>query len=502
MSRSRKPHSARASDGQATNSPGDARASRLRALPSVEDLRIRVESWYGARDQRSPASSTIVTLGRSVLARARAGVLAGGDAPDQATLTSEILADLASRSRPRLRAVINAGGAILNTNLGRAPLSQRAITRVTEVARGYSNLELDLDTGERGSRQTHIRDLIRALTGAEDAIAVNNNAAATLLTLAALATGREVIVSRGELVEIGGGFRVPDILAQSGARMVEVGATNRVRLSDYTAAITQDTALILSVHPSNFRITGFTAAPTLASLAALTHERHLPLIRDLGSGALLDTATWGLAHEDTVNDTLRAGVDAVCFSGDKLLGGPQAGVIAGKHTLIERIERHPLARAVRCDKLTLAALEATLQSYAEDAAVDDIPIWRAIATPLSALEERATAWVKALGSLGVHADVIHGETAIGGGSLPGETLPTALCAISLNTMATGLDTESLAWRLRTGNPAVLPRVIRNQILLDPRTVLPSEDSALLDAVMLAWNAGSLAHDNHDNDDPA
>lgn len=466
----------------------DAVTAALRALPSVDQLRQTLEVWLRESDNALPTSAALVTAVRAAIDRARAAILSGMPAPTRPELLADAATVLHHQAQPRLRPVINAAGAILNTNLGRAPLSHQAIQRIVEVASGYSNLELDLDTGERGSRQSHTRDLLRSLTGAEDALVVNNNAAATLLTLAALAAGREVIVSRGELVEIGGGFRVPDILAQSGARLVEVGATNRVRLADYASAITPDTALILSVHPSNFRIIGFTQAPTVGELTALAHERDLPLVRDLGSGAMLDTARWGLAHEDSIADAVRAGVDVTCFSGDKLLGGPQAGVIIGKRALLARIERHPLMRAMRCDKLTLAGLEVTLQAYQDGAAESELPIWRAIATSLDSLRARAERWVAALGDNGIEADVIEGETTIGGGSLPGETLPTILCAIPAVPGGSGADPALLARHLRQGDPAVVARVARDQALFDPRTVAPEQDDALLAAITRAWRA--------------
>lgn len=468
-------------------------AEALRSLPSVEQLRQTLEARTRESDAEPPTSSALIATARATIEHARAAILAGGPEPTPPELLASATALLAQRAEPRLRSVINAAGAILNTNLGRAPLSQRAIQRIVEIARGYSNLELDLESGERGSRQSHTRELLRSLTGAEDALVVNNNAAAALLTLTALAAGREVIVSRGELVEIGGGFRVPDILAQSSARLVEVGTTNRVRLADYASAITTETALILSVHPSNFRIIGFTQAPTLAALAALAHERGLPLVRDLGSGAMLDTARWGLAHEDSIADCVRAGVDVTCFSGDKLLGGPQAGVIAGKRALLERIERHPLMRAVRCDKLTLAGLEATLQAYQDGVAESEIPVWRAIAIPLESLRARAERWAAALKATNISAEVVEGETTIGGGSLPGETLPTALCAIPARGVG-GPDPALLARHLRQGSPAVVARVARDQALFDPRTVAPEQDEALIAAITRAWRAATDEND--------
>ncbi|MFI5277956.1 MAG: L-seryl-tRNA(Sec) selenium transferase, partial [Ktedonobacterales bacterium] len=341
------------SSGAAGASPnGDATQTALRALPSVEEARLALEGRL-ARDGGSPvAHAALVRAIRATLAATREEIRQGADAPAESALRERMLRALALQEQPNLRPVINATGVIVNTNLGRAPLSQRAIEQMTAVARGYSNLEFDLEVGARGSRHRHTRAMLRELTGAEDALVVNNNAAATLVALAALAAGREVIIARGELVEIGGGFRVPDVMAQSGARLVEVGTTNRVRLDDYAAAITPDTALILCVHPSNFRIIGFTESPALADLASLAHERGLLLMHDLGSGALPATERFGLGHEPTIAESVRAGADLICFSGDKLLGGPQAGALIGTRAVIARIERHPLMRAVRIDKLT------------------------------------------------------------------------------------------------------------------------------------------------------
>ncbi len=478
-------------DGQRLEIAGASPSNQaLRGLPSVEETRQQLAARLRDLGVETPSPAALIASARATIAHARETILAGGAAPTQSELLADALGLLYKRERPRLRPIINAAGAILNTNLGRAPLSQRAIDSIVSIASGYSTLEFDLDSGERGSRQSHTRGLLCELTGAEDALVVNNNAAAMLLTLAALAAGHEVIVSRGELVEIGGGFRVPDILAQSGARLVEVGTTNRVRLADYADAITSNTALILSVHPSNFRIIGFTEAPQLASLAALAHERDLPLIRDLGSGALFDTSAWGLTREDTIMDALRAGVDVTCFSGDKLLGGPQAGIIVGKCALLERIERHPLMRAMRCDKLTLAALEPTLQTYLDGGALalEELPIWRAISAPLETLQARARRWITELGAAGVSAEVIAGETAIGGGSLPGDTLPTALCATPANGANLGVDPAILTRHLRLGDPAIVARVARGQALFDPRTVAPDQDADLVAAIIRAWRA--------------
>jgi L-seryl-tRNA(Ser) seleniumtransferase len=372
---------------------------------------------------------------------------------------------------------------IVNTNLGRAPLCAAAIDAMAAVARGYSNLEYDLEAGGRGSRHAHVHALLTELTGAEEALVVNNNAAAVLVVLSGLAAGREVVVSRGELVEIGGGFRVPDVMRQGGARLVEVGTTNRTRAADYAGAIGPETAALLAVHPSNFRVVGFAESPARAELAAVAHERGVCLVEDLGSGCLLATERWGLAHEPTPMESLAAGVDVVCFSGDKLLGGPQAGIVVGRAEPLRRLARHPLMRAMRIDKLTLAALEATLRQYRDGVAEREVPIWRMIAAPLDAVRGRAERWAARLGTRGARASVLAGASTVGGGSLPGETLPTALCAVE--APAGDGEVAALAARLRRADPPVVGRVSRAQLLLDPRTVLPEEDEALLGALEAA-----------------
>ncbi len=451
----------------------------LRRLPSVEWLRRNV-SVGQADDERIELDPHLTRFAREALDEARQAIRRGEAAPTREELIAAVQGKLVEAQTLYLREVINATGVIVHTNLGRAPLSERAIEQMVAVARGYSNLEFDLATGARGSRLTGVRQALGELTGAEDALVVNNNAAAVLLTLAALAAEREVIVSRGELVEIGGGFRIPEVLEQSGARLVEVGTTNKTHLRDYTAAITPATAAILSVHPSNFRIVGFTETPLPEQISSVAHDAGLLHIHDLGSGALFDTARWDLAHEPTALESLAAGVDIICFSGDKLLGGPQAGVILGQRALLARIERHPLMRALRSDKLTLAALEATARQHLAGAAQREIPVARMIATPLDSLRERAEAWALALTSQGLSATVEAGESAVGGGSLPGETLTTALCMVAENERAP--DIPLLAARLRQTTPAVIGRVLRNRLLLDPRTVRADQDALLLRAI--------------------
>jgi L-seryl-tRNA(Ser) seleniumtransferase len=371
--------------------------------------------------------------------------------------------------------VINATGVILHTNLGRAPLSQAAIQAIQDVSRGYSNLEFDLQSGQRGSRLVHAESLLKYLTHAEAALVVNNNAAAVLLVLSALARKRRVVISRTQLVEIGGGFRIPDVMQQSGARLYEVGTTNRVHLTDYTTAIEEATpAMILHAHRSNFRISGFTSEPTLPELAEIAHQAGIPLVDDLGSGALLDTAQFDLGHEPMVSESLDAGSDLVCFSGDKLLGGPQAGIIIGKVDLINKLKKHPLARAIRADKLCLAALSATLLHYIKDEALREIPIWRMIAASSDTLQQRAEDWMKTLGK----GEVISSQSTVGGGSLPDETLPTIVLALSVRFPNRFLE------RLRQCQPPVIARLEADKVIFDPRTILPEQEHDLLAALRL------------------
>lgn len=451
----------------------------MRTLPSVDALaRAALSRMEG---NPLPGHASLTASARAVLADERERRRSGETSAPVDELVERLCARLAAEQAPSLRPVINATGVIINTNLGRAPLADEAIAAMAEVARGYSNLEYDLDAGARGARHTHVHELLRILTEAEDALAVNNNAAAVLVVLSALAAGREVIVSRGELVEIGGGFRVPDVMRQGGARLVEVGTTNRTRVADYAAAISPETAAILVVHPSNFRVMGFTEAPALTDLADLAHAHNLPLVHDLGSGCLTDTRPFGLAHEPTPAQSIRAGTDVVSFSGDKLLGGPQAGLIVGKSALLAVIARHPLMRAVRIDKLTLAALEATLRLHRDGRALAAIPIWRAISQPLDTLRERADRWVAWLGARGIAAHAELGESAIGGGSLPGETLPTALCVVH----GAGRDLVEISHRLRVGQPPIVCRLYRDDLYLDPRTVFPRDDERLLAALARA-----------------
>ena len=352
---------------------------------------------------------------------------------------------------------------------------------MTAVSQGYSTLEYDLPAGKRGQRTVHAERLLCELAGAEAALVVNNNAGAVLLALAGMAQGRSVIISRGQLVEIGGGFRIPDVMAQGGARLIEVGATNRTHLRDYAAALTahDDAAMILRAHRSNFHIVGFTAEPEMSELVALGAEFNLPVMDDLGSGALLDTTQFGLAHEPMVQESMSAGAGVVCFSGDKLLGGPQAGIIVGQAKHVNPLKRHPLARALRADKLCLAGLQVTLLPYLQDKATEQIPIWRMIASPLAEIERRARRWRRALRRDGVTAEIVDGESTVGGGSLPGQTLPTRLVALPLP------HPDRAAAALRAADPPVIARIEQDRLVLDPRTVLAEEERELLTAVTKA-----------------
>jgi L-seryl-tRNA(Ser) seleniumtransferase len=412
----------------------------LRDLPSVDEL---------AREIGDPLA---VEAARIVIEHAREEIRAGVEPGDLRTRLDE---ELASARAPRLRRVLNATGVVVHTNLGRAPLAAPALERVLDVSRGYSNLEYSLAEGRRGSRQDHAGEILRRLTGAEAALVVNNNAGAVLLTLAALAEGREVLVSRGELIEIGDGFRIPDVLVRSGARLVEVGTTNRTRASDYERAVGAETALVLRVHPSNFRVVGFTERPDLADLARIAGRAGLPLVDDLGSGALLP-----LHDEPSARESLAAGADLVCFSGDKLLGGPQAGIVVGRADLVERLRRHPLQRALRADKLTLAALEGTLTLYLDpERARREIPVLRVLAEPAETVRARAERLARL-----VEGAVEETVARVGGGALPLLELESFACAIE----------ERLAEPLRLGEPPLVGIVRDGRLLLDCRTLADAE----------------------------
>ena len=428
----------------------------------------------------------VAGLARAVLDDARTAIAGGTPAPNADALVAAVLALAERRWRGGLRPVINATGVVIQTNLGRAPLSAEAAEAMRQAATGYSNLEFDLEHGERGSRYRSVELLLTELTGAEAAMVVGNNAAAVLLGLMAVAQGKEVVVSRGEAVEIGGGFRIPDVLRQSGARLVEVGTTNRTYIEDYDNALSHESAALLRVHTSNFRVVGFTHSVELSELVELARRRDLAVLDDLGSGCLLDTAAYGMLHEPLVQDSVAAGVDAVFFSGDKLLGGPQAGIVVGKQALVDRLKRHPLARAVRADKASLAGLATTLGHYLKNEATQKVPIWQMIATPLPELDRRAGAWAARFPGL---ATVEDGRSMIGGGSLPGEGLPTRLLAFSESALGSRQSVDALAAQLRTSKPAVVARIERDCLLIDPRTVLPGEDEQLLQALAYALPEG-------------
>jgi L-seryl-tRNA(Ser) seleniumtransferase len=447
---------------------------RRRSLPSVGSLLLEPEIRELLRTEPRTA---VVDAVRESLAAAR--TRRAGPPESWAADVRERLAD---RTRPSLRSVLNATGVVLHTNLGRAPLARAAVAAMADVGGGYSNLEFDLDTGARGSRSDHCRASLRAVTGAEDALAVNNAAGALLLALGALAAGREVLISRGELIEIGGSFRIPDILEQSGARLHEVGTTNRTHLDDYRSALGPGVAAVLTVHRSNFEQRGFVATPDQADLAVLAREAGLPYLVDVGSGLVVDLEPWGLRGEPRVQDTLGAGADLVLFSGDKLLGGPQAGCLAGRREMVARCRRHPIARAVRADKMTLAGLEATLSLYRDPAqAVREIPVLRMLTVDAEELTRRAER-LATLCPPGLDASLQPGESAVGGGSFPGAVLPTTLVALD----AGSLGPDGLALRLRVGEPSVIARVAGGKILLDPRTLpeesFPAVAAALVEAL--------------------
>jgi L-seryl-tRNA(Ser) seleniumtransferase len=434
---------------------------QLRDLPSVDEL-TRVERLSGF------PRALVVEVARDTLSRAREEIRAGHDPGD---LDARVANELDRLERPRLRRVLNATGVIVHTNLGRAPLAAAALERVRDAAGGYSTLEYDLAEGGRGSRQDHVAPLLRRLTGAGAALVVNNNAAAVLLCLAALAEGHEVIVSRGELIEIGDGFRIPDVLARSGAKLVEVGTTNRTRASDYERAAGPEAAVLLRVHQSNFRLVGFTERPRLRELAAVAGRHGLVLVDDLGSGVLGESNTVSLGEEPSARASLAGGADLVCFSGDKLLGGPQTGIVLGRADLVERLRRHPLQRAVRADKLTLAALEGTLRLYLEpERARREIPVLRMLAEPSEHVRERAERLAALAGG-----EVEETVARVGGGALPLAELPSFACALE----------EGLAAALRAGDPPVIGVVRDGRTLLDCRTLTDDEVDDVVAAVVAA-----------------
>ena len=464
----------------------EAVRARLRSLPSIQ----RLLELYEADTPPNAASRRGLTDAlRTVLGQARAALQAG----DAATPTA---GDLLRRAETlatetgaaRLRRVINATGVVIHTNLGRAPLAAEALEAIADTARGYANLEFDLASGERGSRTAGVEPLLCELTGAQAALCVNNAAAAVLLALSALAQGAEVIVARGELVEIGGGFRIPDVITQGGARLVEVGTTNKTRLADYREAITPATRVLLKVHQSNYRIIGFTSETTVTELSGLAAERGLLVMHDLGSGALIDLERLGRRHEPTVAQAIAAGADIVAFSGDKLMGGPQAGLLVGKAELIDRLRRHPLLRAVRLDKMSLAALEATLRLYRDpDQAVRRLPVLRMLAQDQGELYARAETLRRALTGLDADIAVEASDAYAGGGSLPEDKL----ASVAVTVAARHVGPDALAGRLRSARPAVVGRIAGGRLVLDMLTVADDNMAELAAALRQALTPGAV-----------
>jgi len=443
-----------------------------RRVPSVDAVLRAALSDVAERKR-------LVPVVREVLADARAKATEILDAAAYAKLARE---RIAARDAPTLRPVINATGVVLHTNLGRAPLSPAALAAIRDAS-GTVSVEYDLERGARGERHGHAARLLSLVTGAEDAVVANNGAAAVLLALAALAAKREVIVARGELVEIGGGFRIPDVLTRSGAKLVEVGTTNRTYVRDYANAFTDKTGAILRVHASNFALRGFVAKAASSDLAKLARERGVAFIHDLGSGTLLDTAPFGLGREETVQEAVRDGADVVTFSGDKLLGGPQAGIAAGRAEAIAKLRTHPLMRALRPDKLTIAALVATVAAYRDGTALETLPVWRLISQPLAKLGRRAKAIARQLEAAGIAATAIETLSTVGGGSLPEETQPSRGVALGAAWAAGAVGA------LRGAAPPVIARILDDRVVLDLRSVLPEQDAALASAVIGALSRG-------------
>ncbi len=441
----------------------------LKNLPSVDALLSKPSLQQALLENER---TFVVSLVRDYLASLRDKIRGGEDCPTDEDIIRGVTVHIEALLRLSLFPVINGTGVIIHTNLGRALLSSEALEAMVSAGQAYNNLEYRLEEGQRGSRYDHATHLLRLLTGAEDALVVNNNAGALVLVLSAFAKGRETLISRAHLVEIGGGFRIPDIMAQSGSQLVEVGTTNRTYLRDYQQALREETALIFRVHASNFLITGFTTEPSLDELVRLGQAQGLPVVYDLGSGALLDTTAYGLAREPLVQDSVAAGVDLTCFSGDKLLGGPQAGIIVGRQSLIAQLRRHPLTRALRVDKTTLAALQATLLHYVRGEAEQKIPVWQMISMKVNEIEARATQIVEALKQQSIPSAVVEGVSAIGGGSLPGQSLPTRLISVAVP------NPSALTRQLRSASPPVIARIEDDRLILDLRTVLPQQDQTL------------------------
>jgi len=447
--------------------------SEFRRLPSVDKL---ISEEAIRQLEANYPHTLLVDLARRHLESVRLSITAGNPCPSTNEIVESICAQVYALGNPSLRPVINATGVILHTNLGRALLSEETIAAMAAVARGYCNLEFDLDSGKRGSRNVHIEPVLCELTGAERALVVNNNASGVLLALSALTKRKEVIISRDQAVEIGGGFRIPDVMRQSGAKLMDVGTTNCTYIADYELAINPRTAALVRVHSSNFKLIGYTHFVTLEELVTLGNRYSLPVFDDLGSGCFLDTTTYGIDTEPMVQQSITLGAGLVLFSGDKLLGGPQAGIIVGKKQFIDRLEKHPLARAVRIDKVRLAGLLTTLIHYLKGEAVTKVPVWRMISAPREEIDRRARLWAASLGDL---AKVVDGESMIGGGSLPGSTLPTKLVAIGEEGRKNQTIAQTLSQRLRRRELPVIGRISDNVLLLDPRSVLPEQDETVL-----------------------
>ena len=447
----------------------------LSQIPSVDQI---LTSESGLSLVETYGHQATVDAARACLDQIRQDFLKGGsNLPDLKKiikLTADLLND---RLKPTLVPVINASGVIIHTNLGRAPLSKTAMDAVRKVSGGYSTLEFSLETGGRGSRLIHAESQFQQLLGAESALVVNNNASAVLLSLTVLTRGKKVIISRSQLVEIGGGFRIPEVLRHSGTDLVEIGTTNKVHLFDYEGAYSDETSAVMRAHSSNYSIVGFTSEPEISEIVKSAHQAGLWFFDDLGSGAMLDTSVFGLKHEPMVQESLAAGADLVCFSGDKLLGGPQAGIILGRKELIDQLKVHPLARAIRADKMALSALTATLDHYIKGEALATVPVWQMISAELETIKDRAEKWKKSLKD----GDVITAQSMVGGGSLPGETLPTFVLALDVD------HPNLLLEILRTGSPSVIARVEDDKVLFDPRTILPEKDSEFINALLSAWS---------------
>jgi L-seryl-tRNA(Ser) seleniumtransferase len=448
----------------------------LSQLPSVDKI-LKHSRAYDL--EQSYGREPLLRAVRTALERIRRDYLENSaELPDLDKILELATEDLRTSFQPTLVPVINASGVIIHTNLGRAPLSKAALSAVNQIGSGYSSLEFDLEGGGRGSRLIHAEQQFKQLLGAESALVVNNNASAVLLVLTVLTRGKKVIISRSQLVEIGGGFRIPEVLRHSGTDLVEIGTTNKVHLFDYQEAYQPDTAAVMRAHTSNYSIVGFTSEPDLKEIVDSAHQAGLWFFDDLGSGALLDTEPYGLKHEPTVQESLAAGADLVCFSGDKLLGGPQAGIILGSEELVEKLKVHPLARAIRSDKMALAALTATLDHYIKEEALSTIPVWQMISAPVDIIKERAQKWKETLKT----GEVVSAESMVGGGSLPGETLPTWVLAVDTSHPNRLLET------LRDNEPRVIARVDNDRVLFDPRTVLPDQDKDLIQAIQQIWSA--------------